>query len=101
MKYIEEYLDEVAKDEVVKDYSLKEWLEDNHHIFFLFQNELFQLWTFKKNGVVYWQLNIHSKEDGDFVKEVKTWTSFEEAISDPVFYENSFSEIFNQAKLFY
>lgn len=101
MNYLEEYLDEVKQDEFGKDYGLKEWLEDNHHIFFLYQNELFQLWQFIKKGVVYWQLNIHSKDDGDFVKEIKTWTSFEETISDPVLEGNSFSDIFGQVKLFY
>lgn len=101
MNYIEEYLDEVKKDEIGRDYSLKEWLEDNHHIFFLFQDNLYQMWHFVEKGIPYWQVNVHSKNDGDFIEEVKTWDSFDKAMSDPIFDGKNFSDVFDQIKMLY
>ena len=101
MNYIDEYLYEVKRDEIEKVSDMKEWLEYNHHIFFLYRNDLFQLWHFKEKGVFCWQINIHSKENGDFVEEIKTWHSFTDAISDPVFSDKSFSDIFDFVTLFY
>ena len=35
MNYIDEFLYEVKRDEIGKVSDIKEWLEDNHHIFFI------------------------------------------------------------------
>ena len=35
MNYIDEFLYEVKRDEIGKVSDIKEWLEDNHHIFYI------------------------------------------------------------------